>query len=138
MFLWSNFCFDFFSLPAWLPKRPILGRNRNLLGSPCLLSTYSLGSKHYWHPQILRRRALFYRTGCTLRSKFLIHTLLHYKTPVLVPKDSIWMIIDWNLPSLCFLRRPQNVNVLYVNNVNAFGRFKVFLVKPLYNADELG
>ena len=31
-----------FSLPAWLPKRPILGRNRNFIGSPCLLSTISL------------------------------------------------------------------------------------------------
>ena len=33
----------FFSSTAWLPKRPILGRNRNLKGSPCLLSIYSLG-----------------------------------------------------------------------------------------------
>ena len=33
----------FFSGTAWLPKRPILGRNRNLKGSPCLLSIYSLG-----------------------------------------------------------------------------------------------
>ena len=32
----------FFSVLAWLPKRPILGRNRNLKGSPCLLSIYSL------------------------------------------------------------------------------------------------
>ena len=32
----------FFSVLAWLPKRPILGRNRNLIGSPCLLSTISL------------------------------------------------------------------------------------------------
>jgi hypothetical protein len=31
-----------FSLPAWLPKRPVLGRNRNFIGSPCLLSTISL------------------------------------------------------------------------------------------------
>ena len=27
---------------AWLPKRPILGRNRNFIGSPCLLFTISL------------------------------------------------------------------------------------------------
>ena len=33
---------QFFSLPAWLPKRSILGRNRNFIGSPCLLSTISL------------------------------------------------------------------------------------------------
>ena len=33
---------QFFSLLAWLPKRPILGRNRNFIGSPCLLSTISL------------------------------------------------------------------------------------------------
>jgi hypothetical protein len=33
---------QFFSLPAWLPKRPILGRNWNFIGSPCLLSTISL------------------------------------------------------------------------------------------------
>ena len=33
---------QFFSLPAWLPKRPILGRNRNFIGSLCLLSTISL------------------------------------------------------------------------------------------------
>jgi len=32
----------FFLVPAWLPKRPILGRNRNFMGSPCLLSTISL------------------------------------------------------------------------------------------------
>ena len=31
-----------FSLPAWLLKRPIFGRNGKLLGSLCLLSTYSL------------------------------------------------------------------------------------------------
>ena len=33
---------QFFSLPAWLAKRPILGRSRNFIGSPCLLSTISL------------------------------------------------------------------------------------------------
>ena len=33
---------QFFSLPAWLPKRPIFGKNRNLIGSLCLLSTISL------------------------------------------------------------------------------------------------
>ena len=33
---------QFFLLPAWLPKRPIFGRNRNFIGSPCLLSTISL------------------------------------------------------------------------------------------------
>ena len=32
----------FFHVLAWLPKRPILVRNRNLKGSPCLLSIYSL------------------------------------------------------------------------------------------------
>ena len=32
----------FFSSTAWLPKRPIFGRNMNLIGSPCLLSTISL------------------------------------------------------------------------------------------------
>jgi hypothetical protein len=36
----------FFSSTAWLPKRPILGRNRNLKGSPCLLSIYSLIEMH--------------------------------------------------------------------------------------------
>ena len=36
----------FFSLPAWLPKRPILGRNRNFIGSPCLVYTISL---NIWH-----------------------------------------------------------------------------------------
>ena len=30
---------QFFSLPAWQPKMPILGRNKNFIGSPCLLST---------------------------------------------------------------------------------------------------
>jgi hypothetical protein len=34
----------FFSLPAWLPKRPILGRNMNFIGSPCLLSIISLAN----------------------------------------------------------------------------------------------
>ena len=45
----------FFLVLAWLPKRPIFGRNRNLKGSPCLLSIYSLAkisnyilSKIYW------------------------------------------------------------------------------------------
>ena len=33
---------QFFSLLAWLPKRPILGRNRKFIGSPCLLSTIFL------------------------------------------------------------------------------------------------
>ena len=32
----------FFHVLAWLPKRPILGRNRNLKGSSCLLSIFSL------------------------------------------------------------------------------------------------
>ena len=32
----------FFHVLACLPKRPIFGRNRNLKGSPCLLSIYSL------------------------------------------------------------------------------------------------
>jgi hypothetical protein len=36
----------FFSLSAWLSKRPILGRNRNLIGSPCLLSTISMANKN--------------------------------------------------------------------------------------------
>ena len=35
---------QFFSLPVWLPKRSILGRNRNFIGSPCLLSTISLST----------------------------------------------------------------------------------------------
>jgi hypothetical protein len=34
----------FFSLPAWLPKKPILGRNSNFIGSLCLLCTISLTS----------------------------------------------------------------------------------------------
>ena len=33
---------QFFSLPAWQPKSPILDRNRNFIGSPCLLFTISL------------------------------------------------------------------------------------------------
>ena len=33
---------DLFLVLAWMPKTPILGRNRNLIGSPCLLSTYVL------------------------------------------------------------------------------------------------
>jgi hypothetical protein len=43
----------FFSSTAWLPKRPILGRNRNLKGSPCLLSIYALdeigGGRHKYN-----------------------------------------------------------------------------------------
>ena len=39
---------QFFSLPAWLPKRPIFGRNMNLIGSPCLLSTISLTETVEW------------------------------------------------------------------------------------------
>ena len=34
-----------------------------------------LGPKYYWHLQILRPRALFYKTDCTRRSKFLTHAL---------------------------------------------------------------
>ena len=33
------------------------------------------GSKYYWHLQILRPIALFYRTDCTPRYKFLMHAL---------------------------------------------------------------
>ena len=50
--LWISYFYDqkfliihnqqFLSLPAWLPKRPILCRNRNFIGSPCLFSTISL------------------------------------------------------------------------------------------------
>ena len=36
------------------------------------------GSKYYWHPWILRPRALFYRTDCTSRSKFIMHALAFY------------------------------------------------------------
>ena len=32
----------FFLVLAWLPKRPIFGKNKNLKDSPCLLSIYSL------------------------------------------------------------------------------------------------
>ena len=44
----------FFSVLAWLRKRPILGRNRNLIGSPCLLSTISLIETHIdrWKKEI--------------------------------------------------------------------------------------
>ena len=43
----SKFISNLFSVLPWLPKRLILGKNRNLIGSPCLLSTISLieGSK---------------------------------------------------------------------------------------------
>jgi hypothetical protein len=44
---------QYFSLLAWLPKRPIFGRNRNLIGSPCLLSTISLiidKNRHFLTP----------------------------------------------------------------------------------------
>ena len=40
---------DFFSSTAWLPKRPIFGRNRNSKGSPCLLFIYSLMETGYWN-----------------------------------------------------------------------------------------
>ena len=39
----NNSELDFFSSTACLPKRPILGRNRNLKGSPCRLFIFSLG-----------------------------------------------------------------------------------------------
>ena len=49
----------FFHVLAWLPKRPILGRNRNLKGSPCLLSIYSLVARLNFlpcqHECLLRR-----------------------------------------------------------------------------------
>ena len=35
-----------FLVPAWLPKRPIFGRNRNFTGSTSLLSLYSLIRRH--------------------------------------------------------------------------------------------
>ena len=49
---------QFFSLPAWLPKRPIFCRNRNLIGSPCLLSTISLHREHrkkVWMQHLVKR-----------------------------------------------------------------------------------
>ena len=48
---------QFFSLMAWLPKRPFLGRNRNFIGSPCLLSTislYTMINKYAGYQWILR------------------------------------------------------------------------------------
>ena len=36
----------FFPVLTWLPKGPFFGRNRNLEGSPCLLSIYSLTMVH--------------------------------------------------------------------------------------------
>ena len=39
----------FFQVLAWLPKRPIFSRNRNLKGSPCLLSIYSLARANLNH-----------------------------------------------------------------------------------------
>ena len=37
-----NSSLDFFLVLAWLPKRPVFDRNRNLKDSLCLLSIYSL------------------------------------------------------------------------------------------------
>jgi hypothetical protein len=44
----SEFTTIFFSVLAWLPKRPIFGRKRNLIGSSCLLSTMSLVWSHFY------------------------------------------------------------------------------------------
>ena len=47
------------------------------------------GSKYYWHLQILRPRALFYRTDCTRRSKFLTHDLVAMTGGVLILETGV-------------------------------------------------
>ena len=66
-----------------------------------------LGSKYYWHPQILRPRALFYRTDCTCRSKFLTHTMyLGYITLALRSKlyktSSDGQLLQGQQPNIAF------------------------------------
>ena len=59
---------------AWLPKRPILGRNRNLKGSPCLLSIYSLSVPGFfviWTTQIWH----FLESASTQRGTYLLRTV---------------------------------------------------------------
>ena len=75
---------QFFSLPAWLSKRPILGRNRNFIGSPCLLSTVSLdGTVHkYVTLCILLSKKLSHLA--TIMELFLVSLDMHYK--ICVPK----------------------------------------------------
>ena len=49
------------------------------------------------HPQLLKPRALFYRTDCTRRSKFLTHALNYFS---IFPSwtMNIWTASDINLP----------------------------------------
>ena len=53
---------QFVSLPAGLPRKPISGRNRNFLGSRCLLSTISLivrqANSQYWVFEVLTHHQL--------------------------------------------------------------------------------
>jgi hypothetical protein len=49
------------------------------------------------HPLILRPRALFYRTDCTRRSKFLTHTLGRGTTPT---PTSILIFDTYDMKSL--------------------------------------
>ena len=64
------------------PKQRTIGRNNSMIlhrecvrtGATGAGTRRSLGH-HLLHPLILRPRALFYRTDCTRRSKFLTHAL---------------------------------------------------------------
>ena len=86
---------QFFSLPAWLPKRPILGRNRNFIGSPCLLSTISL----WWALNAFSNFTNFFvKISDKKIAEFNYCLERSNKTVNFLKKNKFhWMIIVWNI-----------------------------------------
>ena len=103
----------FFPVLAWLPKRPILGRNRNLIGSPCLLSTISLylrdkTAKFGLTKELLRIGSLYGRLyhmfyGCWIFSRVWKVFLTQSQDDLVLPITTRGQTCSW----YCF--RPSSI-----------------------------
>ena len=91
------------------------------------------GFWYYVHPLVLRPRALFYRTDCTRRSKFLTHALGHVDT---IFRSFFRFVNSISLPNCIFFRRAVGISA-YVNticklNKSMFGKHQHFILWYTY------
>ena len=118
---------QFFSLP-WLPKRPILDRNRNFIGSPCLLSTISLLA--IYHPKTFYSEILLVKVVMNGENDFYVlksknrfgKCLVPFSVKILVKKvywyNNLILFRNFNLLEAVW------VNVFWQQHFDSFSRMR--------------
>ena len=123
-----SLCYKFLFIYTYLRQRKVgnaLARVQRVdkpvdLWDIALCTRRFWGSKYFWHLRILRPIALFYRTDCTPRYKFLMHALslklsiklskifnlLHPITSFSLTEESLWS---------CYIKLSRIFNLLHLS-----------------------